>query len=314
MTSTTLEVHSTLAVMSSDPFADLASSLEAFAWALRDVLVVNDYPAQGSPAAREGEGEPYAGEWSAHPARDLNASVLLATWSCADHLAALSVVLRARKLITPLYTIARGAAESAAVACYLTQTDIDPLERVRRNMNYNLQALTEDLNMLRRFTSPDAVARIRRHEEQLAKIAREGQLKSFAFTKPKRYNAGYLGDKPPSAMDTISKIASQSPVIGAASQQLLSGVAHAQLHGLSRFLMTIGPEPDDPSKVTVTLNVAAPELAMNLLVAPLCALTLVEHIRWFLGWDVDDARAMGKRLLYTWVRIAGIPTAKIEAG
>ncbi len=49
-------------------------------------------------------------------------------------------MLRARRSNASLYTLARGAAEAAVVACYLSEVGISPLERVRRNMNSNLDA------------------------------------------------------------------------------------------------------------------------------------------------------------------------------
>ena len=48
--------------MSSDPLADRADSLVVFASALREVLKENQWPAPGSPAPAEAEGEPFAGE------------------------------------------------------------------------------------------------------------------------------------------------------------------------------------------------------------------------------------------------------------
>ena len=56
-------------------------------------------------------------------------------------------MLRTRRGVASLYTLARGAAEAAVVACYLSEVRISPLERVRRNMNCNLDALCQDLNM-----------------------------------------------------------------------------------------------------------------------------------------------------------------------
>lgn len=48
---------------SSDPFADLASSTEAFAREFREFMNRNPRPAPGSPADEETQGEPLAGDW-----------------------------------------------------------------------------------------------------------------------------------------------------------------------------------------------------------------------------------------------------------
>jgi hypothetical protein len=53
--------------MSSDPFADLAGTTEVFAREFRDVLTRNPQPAPGSPADKEADGEPYAGDWGEYP-------------------------------------------------------------------------------------------------------------------------------------------------------------------------------------------------------------------------------------------------------
>lgn len=293
--------------MSSDQFIDLANSVGEFARALRGLLAAYDFPAEGSPAATEAEGEPHAGEWSAHPGRDLHVTIRLATWSCADHLAALSVVLRERRLIPPLYTLARGAAEAAAIACYLAERGISSLERVRRGMNCNLQALTEEINMLNRFTGPDAMAAAERHKAQIGKIEREGRRYELHFTRPNGYRPGYLGEKPPSAMKMIGMIASRVPEFGASSQQLLSSVAHSQLHGLTRFIVPTGEPGPAPGKFTAELTAGAHDIAVHLLVAPQCASTLAAQLGWFMGWKSDEVAAAVTPMLHAWGHIAGIP-------
>ena len=293
--------------MSSDPFADLARGVGDFARALSGLLDANKHPAAGSPADKEADGEPFAGQWGDHPSRDVFATMLMTSWSCADHLGGMAAVLRTRRGVASLYTLARGAAEAAVVACYLSEVRISPLERVRRNMNCNLDALCQDLNMLRRFSGPGAPQRIARHEAQIEAIRRTGQEHHLAFKPQSRGRSAYLGDEPPRAMTLIDRCASRTPGIGAVSYQMLSGVAHARLHGLSRFLMTGGTVPDQPGKVRVQMNVAPQVLAQQLFVGPLCASTLVEHLRWFLGWDTEEIDRAGTVMNATWCRIAQVP-------
>jgi hypothetical protein len=85
-------------------------------------------------------------------------------------------------------------------------------------------------------------------------------------------------------MTMIDQCASRTSGVGATYQQLLSSVAHGQLHGLSRFVMR-APTPAEPDKVIVQMNLAAHDAALHLLVGPLCAAALVEHPRWFFGWN-----------------------------
>jgi hypothetical protein len=71
------------------------------------------------------------------------------------------------------------------VACYLSEVGISPLERVSRSMNCNLDALCQDLDMLRRLSDPAARHRATQHEAQADAIKRTGQERS-GFHDPDR--------------------------------------------------------------------------------------------------------------------------------
>jgi hypothetical protein len=295
--------------MSSDSFADLGGSLRMVAEGLLRLVDVNKRPASGSPADKEGHGEPFAGDWSAHPARDLTATLLMECWSCADHLGVAGSVLAEHRAVASLYTITRGAAEAASIACYLSEPGIEPLERIRRLMNHNLVALHEDVNMLGRFSGQDAASKAARHQAQETAIARAGHQHGLPFTRPRKgHSPCFLGTVPPSAMALIDKCASRASGVGATYQQLLSSVAHGQLHGLSRFLMR-APTPADPGKVIVQMNLSARDAALHLLAGPLCTSTLVEHLRWFFGWNTDALDPDVIAMMHTWGRIGGVPYA-----
>jgi hypothetical protein len=294
--------------MSSDPFSDLARTLGDFAASLRDLVGTGQRPAPGSPADKEADGEPWSGEWSAHPGQDICATVLMTAWSCSDHLGAAAHVLRDQHGMPSLYTLTRGAAEAASAACYLTVTGISPLERIRRNMNRDLEGLWEDNRMLSEFSTPDSARQLARHAERKEAIVREGARNGLAYTKPSPHRAGYLGDKPDSAMQMVDKSASATSGLGLTYQRLWSGVAHGQTHGLARFLMRV-PVPAEPGKVTVQMNTSASTLAMHLLAGPLCGSTLIEHLRWWLGWDTSAADPAVTRMLAVWCRIAGVQYA-----
>lgn len=183
-------------------------------------------------------------------------------WSCADHLTVAGSVLAGHQAIASLYTITRAGAEAASTACYLSEPGIESLERIRRLMNHNLVALHEDLNILSRFSSPDAAKKAARHRAQETAIARTGHRHGLPFTRPKKgYSPRFLGDKPPSAMTLIDQCASRTSGVGATYQQLLSSVAHGQMHGLSRFLMR-APAPSRPGKVITQMNISARDLSL----------------------------------------------------
>ena len=74
-------------------------------------------------------------------------------------------------------------------------------------------------------------------------------------------------------MTLIDRCASRMWLTGATYHRLLGGVAHAQSHGLARFVMAGRGTPGK-----VTLNSSANALALDLLVGPLCAATQVEHL------------------------------------
>jgi hypothetical protein len=151
----------------------------------------------------------------------------------------------------------------------------------------------------------EAIEKAARHGARIDAIGREGHQHQLQLTRPRRA-ACYLGEKLPSAMTLIDKSASRTSGVGARYQQLLSSVAHGQLHGLSRFLIH-APSPADPGKVIAQMNVTAHDLALHLLAGPLCASTLVEHLRWFFGWDTSELDGTTLTMMRVWGRIAGVP-------
>src|ERR1039458_656721 len=101
--------------MSSDAFADLGGSLRTVAEGLIQLVDANKRPAPGSPADKEADSEPFAGEWSTHHARDLAATLLMECWSCTDHLQTAGGVLAEHQAVAALYTLTRTGAETAAI-------------------------------------------------------------------------------------------------------------------------------------------------------------------------------------------------------
>lgn len=293
--------------MSSDPFADLADSLAGFTTAFREVLKGNQWPSPGSPAAAEAEVESFAGEWGAFPARDVLATVLLAAASAADHLAAEASVLRGRNAVFAPYTVMRAAAEAAAMAVYLTDPAIDGRERVRRNMNYRLDALCEQIRLVGAFADDGAARMADRNRQRLGDFERAAQRHGFRFHRmdgPRR--AAYLDSRLPSAMELVDLAVDKNmPGLGVAYQRHLSSVAHAKLHGLTRFLTPLAAAP--PEAARTSINVSAATIALELLAGPVCAANLASGLGWFTGWDMDPVASPTAVMLETWGRIGGVP-------
>jgi hypothetical protein len=163
---------SILPVMSSDPFADLARSTEAFAGEFRDFMTRNPRPASGSPAEEEAQGEPFASDWSDHPSSDIFATTYLAATSCTDHLLGLADVISSRNALFAAYTLTRGAVEAAALGCYLTDKDIDGRERIRRTMNYRLDAMCERIWLFKDMHGEEAAEKLDETKKRISDFAR----------------------------------------------------------------------------------------------------------------------------------------------
>jgi hypothetical protein len=297
--------------MSSDAIADLAGSLGKFSASLREAMERHPVPPEGSPAEKEAEGEPFAGDWGRYPSRDIYAAALLATASCADHLAGTASVLLARNAPFSPYTLIRAAAESAAIGCYLTDRNIDARERMRRNMNFRLDALCEQLTMLKGFIGDDAKRKADWTGERIAAFGRTAANQGFTFkAKNGPGRPACLTPPMPSAMALMAAaVDREQPELGLGYQRHLSSVAHSKLHGLTRFLQRLpGPDGGDRhGQAAAQINVSAQSLAIELLAGPLCAASLVEGLGWYGGWDSEGLSENVIRMLHTWGRIAGVP-------
>jgi hypothetical protein len=294
--------------MPADLFADLARTARQFAVSLRNLLDRGQRLGAGSPAAADAVKDELGGDWGQFPAQGALGGLVLAAWSCADHLAAVASVIGERRGAAPLYTLSRAAAEAAAVGCYLSGAGVDDRERVRRYMNDRLGGLCEEINMVGSFASPRAAVYAAHMEGQVAAIGRGAGQHGFNFHDRGRWRAAYIDERPLSAMALIDRCASRMPLTGVTYHRLLSGVAHAQSHaqshGLARFVMAGSGTPG-----RVTLNSSAQGLALELLVGPLCAATLVEHLSWYPGWDCGTARTLATRMVHVWGGITGVPAA-----
>lgn len=288
--------------MSTDPIAELGRTLGQFAGDLAELFRANGQPRSGTPARQEADGEPYAGDWGAQPALEIMATTALASASCADYLTVTARTLEERTGMYSLYSLIRSALEVAAQSCYLTEPDIEPLERIRRHMNLDLQALYEDSRMLRKVGDSPSVAKAGRHAHREQVIGRVGMEFGLIFTAATDRRQGYLGERPPPVMKMIEGCLPDEPALKSA-YQLLSSVAHGLWHGHSRLL---GPgEIDTSGKVSLGLRIGAGTLARDLAPAPLCASVLARRLGWYTGWDCENLNASITMMSTSWERIAG---------
>jgi hypothetical protein len=296
---------SSLLDMSSDPFADLASSTKAFAREFREFMSRNPWPAPGSPADKEAQGEPFAGDWGEHPSSDIFATTYLAATSCTDHLLGLADVLSSRNALFAAYTLTRSAVEAAALGCYLTDQDIEGRERVRRTMNYRLDAMCERVWLFTDMQGDYAAEKLDETKERIADFARGARQHSFIFRDMNgKGRAAYVGSEQPKAMTLISlAVDKDMPELGRTYQRLLSATAHSGVHGLARMLTPVSPNEGRPGEALATVNIDPRTLAVELVVGPLTAHSLASGIEWFTGCDMTGLHGPANQMLRTWSRI-----------
>jgi hypothetical protein len=295
--------------MSSEPFADLASSTEAFAREFREFMNRNPRPAPGSPAAEDAVGEPFAGDWTDHPSSDIFATTYLAATSCTDHLIGLADVLSARNALFAAYTLTRGAVEAAALGCYLTDHAIDARERVRRSMNYRLDAMCERVWRFSDMPGDDAAEKLQETKQRIADFARAARQHNFTFHHMNgKGRAARIDQAQPTAMTLISDAVDKTmPELGRTYQRLLSATAHSAVHGLARMLTPVSPNEGRPGEVLAAAGTDPRRLAVELVVGPLTAHSLARGIEWFTGCDMSGLHGPANQMLWTWSRIAGLP-------
>jgi hypothetical protein len=296
---------SNLPNMSSDPFADLASSVEVFAKRFRDFMTRNPRPAPGSPADQEAQDEPFAGDWSDHPSSDIFATTYLAATSCTDHLLGLADVLNSRNALFAAYTLTRGAVEAAALGCYLTDQDIDGKERVRRTMNYRLDAMCERVWLFRDIPDDFAAERLAEAKQWISDVARSARQHGFDFHDMSgKGRAAHVGPEQPKAMTLISLAANKNmPELGRTYQRLLSATAHSAVHGLARMQTPVSLNEGRPGEALAAVNIDPLRLAVELVVGPLTAHRLAKGVEWFTRCDMSDLHAPAIQMLRTWARI-----------
>jgi hypothetical protein len=297
--------------MTSDVFVGLAACLEVFRDELRSLMNEKRNYLEGSPAAAECANEPFAAEWGAAPGQSVIGHAFLCANSCVDHLAAAAILIKSRSVTTSLYTVMRGASEAAAIASYILDPNIDARERVRRTINCRLDGLNEQIAMLKPFEDQPDMATVKAGlQGTVASIEKSSRTHGFTFHKANGYKAAYLDERLPTIMKLIDDCAGDVPQQGASHYRVMSGVAHAGAHGLTRLLVS----GVVPGSGTVQTNVSAETMALDLFAGPLCASTVVEYLLPYLGWDPERMKPAVVGMLETWGRVCGVSAALPRLG
>jgi hypothetical protein len=291
--------------MSSDPIADLAGCTAAFVMEFRDTLTRNPRPALGSPADKEAEGEPFAGDWGDRPGSDIFAAVYLIAGSCTDHLLGLADILKARNAVFAAYTVTRAAVEAAALGCHLTEPDIGSRERLRRAVNYRLHGFSERAWLFEDLEGPYASEQLAQTRRRMSDFASSARHHGFSFRgMNNRGRHACIGQSQPSAMRLVSDtLARDEPGLGRLYQRLLSATAHSAIHGLARMLGPVGPNEGRPGEVMAAVNRDPQSLAVELVAGPLAAHALARSLEWFAGCDMSSLHGPANQMLQIWARV-----------
>lgn len=292
--------------MSSDPFADLARSLEKTATDLSELI--NGYGGTytpTSPAAKECSTEQYPGAWGQQPGHSGIVAAILSTAVCIDHIRATAILIDSRVAVASLHTVARGAVEAVSKAYYLTDPAIDQRERVRRSINMRLHGMHEDIARLRTLDSPDA--EIDRLTSRIAAFKGTAIAHGFAFHPANGYKPPYLETADPSATNLVKACVGHDS-LGKHYYQSLSAIAHSNNHGILSLLMDAPPGSGTtvPGSSMKGINQTAGRLASDLFCVPLAVATLLDRRGPFLGWDLDRTLSSVPPMLHTWCRIQGV--------
>jgi hypothetical protein len=62
-----------------------------------------------------------------------------------------------------------------------------------------------------------------------------------------------------------------------------------------------------PGEALAALNVNVRELAVELVVGPLCATSFADRLTWFTGWDRSEMVGPANAMFLTWARIGAMP-------
>ncbi len=282
-------------------FESMADVLARVADDLRAALHANGgRPAPDSPGALEAERNAFGGEWG-NPVMALTGTLVLAANSCLDHLRAAAILIRSRVVTLSPHTAIRGAAEAAVLGAYLADPKADERERVRRAVNARLAGLGQERLALMKFagSESEASATIAGIDQVLDRFERTALAHGFSFQPAKGNAPACLDAKMPGATELLGRyVFPPTEQLGRAYYSTLSSVAHSQINGLMRKLVTGGVGGPQ-------VNATAADTALELLAGPLATSTLVEYAAPYLGWRTSALEESIPSLFELWGHIGG---------
>lgn len=200
------------------------------------------------------------------------------------------------------YTLTRGAVEAAAMGCYLTDQDIDGSERVRRTMNYRLDAMCARVWLFKDMHVDYAAEKLDETKQRIADFARSARQHGFSFHEMSgKGRAAHIGPAQPAAMNLIRlAVDKDMPELGRTYQRLLSATTHSGVHGLARMLAPLSPNEGRPGEALAAVNIDPRTLAVELVGGPMIAHNLARGIEWFTGCDMTGLHGPANQMLRTW--------------
>ncbi|GLW74943.1 hypothetical protein Kpho02_72400 [Kitasatospora phosalacinea] len=287
--------------MSSDPWGDLANSLNGVCVRFEEDRRTHEGFLQGSPAAVDVGDEPFAGDWGPAPARNANMAGLNLAFVAMDHLASLAVLLRSpTPPVCGPSAVGRSAMEVAARAHYLLDPGIPTLERIRRHQNDRLVTLWEQkqLAALAKQPSDEPDARV----EAIFRSARRFGLTPRPSNKPP-----FIAPGPPNATDLIDDVVGKGDGVGAIYYKTLSAVTHGREHGMTQYLQRHAALLDRTHGDVLASFGTTPLKTARYLFGTLLAVTdMLDRLYPRFGWPATGVRRDVDTMLLVWVRIAEV--------
>lgn len=296
--------------MSSDPYADLTNSLNAYCEALERALAPGWN--EGSKAACVAADRSMSAEWGEYPGRDALLEMLLLSTSALDHLRALATLIVLPRAVYALSSVARGALEAVAHAHYLAELELDFGERVRRHMNRRLISLHESTRLSGSFDeSPtDATSESKQAQaDRIKKILTSADRYGFEIFSGDERRPPHIGNSHPSSLKLMEQVVAQAtPALGAVYWRSLSAVAHSQGHGLHAYIEPVGFINDETRGDRLgAIRISAKELGLRHLGALLGTVSMASRVVALGGLDSSPLDGPTVRLLQVWGRIAEVP-------
>jgi hypothetical protein len=194
------------------------------------------------------------------------------------------------------------------LGCYLTDQEIDSRERVRRAMNYRLDAMCGRVWLFTDIQGDYAAQKLDETKQRITNFARGARQHGFSFHDMNgKGRAAHIGPAQPAAMNLISlAVDKDMPELGWTYQRLLSATAHSGVHGLARMLAPLSPNGGRPDEALAAVNIDPRTLAVELVVGPRTAYNLARGIEWFTGCDMTGLHGPANQMLRTWARIGRI--------